>query len=229
MQRQKIHLIASIAIALGATTAAQAHTSFVVTTTSNAFAGKSYYATMNLGHGCEDDATGTKYDTEILEVDIPAGVTSVRPVDAAWATAEVVKDGGGNITQLKWTRTPGTVHAEDSQLYRVNFSMKLPDAPMTTLGFVARQICHNDSNVEITTAWEGAETPTLKLLPARLPGWNKYTAQANIDEATIKSFFADAYIVWSGDAAYSGNPVTAGLITKALTAIPAGSEFWVKY
>ena len=100
---------------------------------------------------------------------------------------------------------------------------------MTTLSFPSRQICHNADTQEIVTPWEGAEAPTLKLLPARTPGWNKYTAQADIDEATIIGFFSNAYIVWSGGAAYSANPVTAGLISNPLTTIPAGAEFWVKY
>lgn len=228
MSKNKTRLLVSAAIVLGSLQAAQAHTSFVITNSSNAYAGKSYFATLNLGHGCEDDATGTKYDTEKLEVDIPAGVTSIRPMDAAWASASVVKDADGNITQLVWTKT-GAPLAEDSQLYRVSFKAKLPDAPVTTLAFPARQICHNDSSQEIITPWEGAEAPTLKLMPVRTPGWNKYTAQADIDEATIKSFFSDADIVWSGDAAYSANSVTAGLISNSLSIIPAGSEFWVKY
>ena len=224
----KTIVIASAAIILGSIQSAQAHTSFVITDSSNAFAGKSYFATLNLGHGCEDVLSGVKFDTEKLEVDIPAGVTSIRPMDSAWATATVVKDVDGNITQLVWTRTNAPL-AEDSQLYRVSFTAKLPDAPMTTLAFPARQICHNTNAVEITTPWEGAEAPTLKLLPPRAPGWNKYTAQADIDDTTINAFFSDAYIVWSGSAAYSANPVTAGLITNTLTIIPAGADFWVKY
>ena len=224
----KTFLVAS-AMILGSIQTAHAHTAFVITNSSNAFAGKSYFATMNLGHGCEDAVTGFKYDTEKLEVDIPVGVTSVRPMDAAWATATVVKDADGvNVTQIIWTRTSAPL-AEDTQLYRVSFTAKLPDAPMTTLEFPARQYCHNADAQEIVTPWEGPEAPTLKLLPAHTPGWNKYTAQADIDEATIKAFFSDAYIVWSGDAAYSANPVTAGLISKPLTTIPIGTEFWVKY
>lgn len=221
-------LYTSAVFILGSFQAVQAHTAFTITPSSNAFAGKSYFATMNLGHGCEDTLTGTKFDTEILEIDIPAGLTSIRPVDAAWADASAVTDVDGNITQLKWTRT-STPHTGDTQLYRVNFTVKLPDLPMTTLAFPARQICHNENGDELITPWEGLESPTLKLLPARALGWNKYTAQADIDEATIKAFFSDAYIVWSASAAYSANPVTAGLITNILTSIPSGSDFWVKY
>lgn len=228
MKYRKTLLFTSAALILGSIQVVQAHTAFAITASSNAFAGKSYFATMNLGHGCEDLLTGIKYDTEKLEVDIPAGITSIRPMDAAWADASVVKDSVGNITQLVWTRTSGN-HPEDSQLYRVNFTAKLPDLPMTTVAFPTRQVCHNENGDELVTPWEGLESPTLKLLPARALGWNKYTAQADIDEATMKAFFSDAYIVWSASAAYSANPVTAGLITNILTGIPSGSEFWVKY
>lgn len=224
MKNYKPTLATFIALSLGLLQGAEAHTSFVITATSNAFAGKSYTATLNLSHGCEDSG-GVKYDTERLEVEIPADVTSVRPMDAAWATAAVEKDGTGAVTKLIWTRTT-TAHAEDSHLYRVQFLGKLPNAPLTTLAFRAVQYCNNST---LETAWEGAEAPTLKLLPTRAPGWNKYTAQADMDEAAIKAFFADAYIVWSGDAAYSANPVTAGLISTPLTTIPTGAEFWVKY
>lgn len=224
MNNYKSTLTACAALALGVCQGVQAHTSFVINATSNAFAGKSYAATLNAGHGCED-ANGVKYDTERLEVEIPAEVTSVRPMDAAWGTASVEKNDSGAVTKLIWTRTT-TAHAEDSHLYRVQFSAKLPNTPMTTLAFRAVQFCNNGT---VETAWEGLEAPTLKLLPTRTPGWNKYTAQADIDETTIKAFFADAYIVWSGNAAYSANAVTAGLITNVLTLIPAGAEFWVKY
>lgn len=222
--RVAMTLIAGAMMSLGAT-AAHAHASFVVDATSIPVAGKSYVATLNLGHGCEDELTGTKYDTETVEVDIPSTFTSVRPLDAAWGTAAVEKDVNNNVVKLIWTRTI-PAHTEDSHLYRVSFKGTLPIEPLTKLGFVTRQICNGGT---LTTAWEGAATPTLKLMSARLPGWNKYTAQTDIDEATIKSFFADALIVWSNNAAYSANPVTAGLITTPLTSIPAGAEFWVKY
>ncbi|MGD8863022.1 MAG: hypothetical protein PVI30_23615 [Myxococcales bacterium] len=47
-------------------------------------------------------------------------------------------------------------------------------------------------------------------------------------------YFADAQIVWSGDAAYSSNPATADMIdaedgVSVLESIEAGAEIWVKY
>ena len=191
-------------------------------------AGASFLATAKIGHGCEDALTGTKYDTERLEIEMPAGVTSIRPLDAPWAAASVVKDDLGTITKLVWTKTD-MVHSEDSQLYLASFTVKLPNTPMTTLAFPAIQYCHDGSGNEISLEWIAAEAPTLKLLEAHKPGWNKYTAQTDIDTATIQGFFTDATIVWSGGSAYSANPVTDSLITNKLTTIPTGSEFWVKY
>lgn len=218
-------LTAAVTLSLGAIPAAQAHTAFVVNASSNAFAGKSYFATLNAGHGCED-AAGALYDTEKVTVEIPAGVTKVRPMDATWGPAKVEeKDANGNVTKISWTRT-AAAHSADEVLYRVSFTATLPNAPMTTLEFRTVQSCNNG---QVETAWEGAEVPTLKLLPARVQGWNKYTAQSVIDFATMKSFFADAQIVWSASAAYSPNPDIDGLITNHLSSIAAGAEYWVKY
>ena len=149
-------------------------------------------------------------------------------MDAPWAAASVVKNTENKITRLVWTKTD-TVHAEDSQLYRASFTAKLPNTPLATLAFPTTQYCKDASGNEIKIEWIDAEAPSLKLMEAHKPGWNKYTAQNDIDEATIKSFFADAYIVWSGDAAYSANPVTDELISNKLQSISSGSEFWVKY
>lgn len=227
MKIQTTTLALALSALLGAVPLAHAHTAFV---DSDAVAGKSFFATLNIGHGCEDQA-GIKYDTERLEVEIPASVSelnSIRPMDAPWAAASVVKDANGNITKLVWTKTDA-VHSEDSQLYRVSFTAKLPNTPMTSLAFPAIQYCTDSGSNEITAEWIGAESPTLRLSEAHKSGWNKYTAQIDIDEATIKAFFANALIVWSGGTAYSSNPVTDSLITNKLTTISTGSEFWVKY
>lgn len=227
MKNRHTKFFLSMAIAINTVSVAEAHTSFV---TSNAVAGKSFFGTLNVGHGCEDSVTGVKYDTERLEVMIPEGVSSIRTMDAPWASASIEKNAEGAITKLIWTRLT-VAHSEDDYLYQVSFKATLPNAPMTTLSFDAIQFCHNDSNAEITAEWSKAngKAPTLKLLSASTPGWNKFTAPVAIDEAMIKSFFSDALIVWSNSAAYSANPVTANLITNKLTTIPLGAEFWVKY
>lgn len=221
-------LAASVATILGALQPVQAHTVFVMDVTRVPVAGKSYNATLT-GHGCEVAVEGTttkrNYDTEVLEVVIPAGVTGVQPMDATWGKATVEKDEAtGNVTKILWTST--NVHDEDSNLYQATFRATLPDAPMTTLAFDVTHVCNQGAS---KAEWIGANAAKLYLQPARKPGWNKYTAQVAIDVAAFPSFFADAQIVWSNGAAYSTNAETTKLITNALTAIPAGQEFWVKY
>jgi hypothetical protein len=199
---------------------ANAHVSFVA---NNAYAGKSYVATANIPHGCEDDA-GNKYDTIKIEMSIPAGFTSVRPADATFGPASVEKDEAGNVTKMIWTKTAAAATSDDF-LYQVTFRGTLPANALQSLAFTTTQTCAGDQSF----TWEGTDAPALKVLPVRNSGWNKYTAQTALDEATIKAYFADAQIVWSNGAAYSANSVTNGLIITKLTSIAQGAEYWVKY
>jgi len=198
----------------------QAHVSFVAV---NAYAGKSYIATANIPHGCED-LVGNKYDTIKIEISIPAEFTGVRPADSAFGMASVEKDLAGNVIKLIWTKsTPELI--EDTNFIQVSFRGTLPNAPLTTLELETTQTCAGAT----TKTWSGLDVPKLNILPARAPGWNKYTAQSTIDATMLGNFFKDAVIVWYGNAAYSANPVTNGLITNKLTDIPLGADFWVKY
>lgn len=215
-----IAFIPAAALLLAGTQSAEAHVTFVA---NNAYAGKSYIATANIPHGCTD-LNGTAYDTVKIEINIPAGFTGTRPQDSTFGPAVIEKDGNGNVSKLIWTKTAAAL-AEDSHFYQVSFRGTLPNTPLQSLDFVTTQTCGGNT----TKTWEGADAPKLRILPARAAGWNKYTAQTTIDEATIKAFFADAHIVWSNGASYSANAVTAGLITNKLTTIPLGAEFWVKY
>jgi len=227
MKIKPISIFALIATTITAIETAQAHTSFVNTPQQPPVANSYYFATLNLGHGCSDPVSGAHLDTKVLTVDIPTGITSIRPMDASWGSASVVKDSAGNITQLIWTRNMAP-QSEDSHLYRASFQVKLPNSPLSALQFPSHQTC--DANgVEITSDWIDAQAPTLRLQQSRMAGWNRYTAQVAIDQATLAAFFNDALIVWSGNAAYSANPVTDQLISNALTVIPAGAEYWVKY
>lgn len=227
MKHRKTTFAASVALILVSIQTAQAHTAFVMDVTRVPVAGKAYTGTLNAGHGCEVAVVGSdaiKYDTERLEVVIPVGVTGVRPMDATWGKATVEKDLSGNVTKIIWTNT--NVHIEDSNLYQATFRATLPDAPMTTLAFDATQYCNGGA---VKAEWIGAKAAMLYLQLARKPGWNKYTAQVAIESSTFPSFFPDAQIVWASGAAFSPNAETTKLITNALTTIPAGQEFWVKY
>jgi periplasmic copper chaperone A len=223
MNRRLQHTLIVLALYFWGATA-QAHVGFAP---NNAYAGARYLATLNIPHGCEDVA-GKHYDTVKIEVSIPAAFTSkespVRPMDAVFGEAVLEKDAEGNVIKLIWTKTVGA-KADDSHTYQVSFRGTLPKAPFTVLAFPTTQTCVSN----ITTAWQGEDAPSLKVLPVRALGWNKYTAQTEMSLEAIKMYFGDAYIVWYQNAAYSANPVTAGLIPTPLMSIPVGGEFWVKY
>jgi uncharacterized protein YcnI len=231
----------SLVFALGvtaflATVAADAHVSFL-TGGALPFAGKSWVGTLNLPHGCE--AGGNNYDTERVEVEIPAAFTGVRPAHSTFGKASVTA-AGGVVSKLTWTQAPADVQSADTHFYQVTFRGTLPATAFTTLQFRTVQFCDNDA---ASIAWEGADVPKLRVLPARTPGWNKYTIPAGVSLTTadVKAFFADALVVWFGNKAYSPNAETTAQIgrkagvTSLVTAtgtdvvLNAGDEIWVRY
>ncbi|KFA91307.1 YcnI family protein [Archangium violaceum] len=216
---------------------AQAHISV---TSGPAFAAKSQELTFKVGHGCNGA------DTYRVEIRIPDGVGGVRPLDSTFGKAVVSKDGTGKITSVTWTKAAADVLPSDTQLYKFTLNAALPDTPFTPLFFPTIQTCRAADGTESTTEWVGTSTehnhlrpedssaypaPYVFLLPARTPGWNKYTVEQHVHDLSV---FADAQIVWAGSAAYSANPSTLQLIekepnTQVLSAIHPGTEIWVKY
>ncbi|RKH67134.1 YcnI family copper-binding membrane protein [Corallococcus llansteffanensis] len=206
------------------------------------YAGASFDADFTVSHGCDGA------DTYRVKVQIPAGVTGVRPVDSTFGKAEVEKDAAGNVTAVTWTKATGEVKATDSHYYHFGLRAKLPARPFSTVFFSTEQTCRTPAGVETTVAWTGTSgehshgadagtapaenpAPSLYLLPARLPGWNQYTVEEHVHDLTV---FKDALIVWSGAQAYSFNPVTQALIEKEpgmqpLKEIHPGTVIWVKY
>ena len=224
-------------IALSTTQVALAHTSLVEKT---ATAGSKYFGTLNVGHGCGAE-DGSHIDTYKLVLDVPDSVSTLsnadlRPMEATWGDASIVKDEAGKITQLVWTKTADKIRAgadaeDDSWGYRASFTVRTPSAPFTKVVFPAvTQYCKlADGSADISTPWTGTAAPTLTLLPAHKAGWNKYDSPVDMTDADIKAFFADALIVWVGEAAYSANPITDSAITNKLTTISTGDVIWVKY
>jgi uncharacterized protein YcnI len=210
-------LFAAGVLLLGAAQAARAHVTFVDNT---AEAGRSFIAVANINHGCEDES-GT-HDTYKVEMELPAGVTA-RPMGSALGAASV--DDSGDPVKLVWQRDSSAVGASDTLFYQVSFRFTVPTTPLAALAFRTTQYCAGGTQL----VWEGVDAPTLQIVPVHVNGWNKYTAQADIALAAIAATFADAQIVWAGSQAYSANPVVAALIQNALTVIPAGTEYWVKY
>jgi uncharacterized protein YcnI len=226
------------AAALLAATAANAH----ISVSGPAFAGATHEASFGVGHGCDGA------DTYRVKVQIPSGVTSVRPLDSVFGKAVLEKNAEGNVTAVVWTKLTGDVLPADTNYYKLAVRFKIPETPFKTLYFPTLQTCRAADGTETTAEWidtsgdhgshdgsSGEEAalpaPALLILPPRAPGWNKYTVSEHVHDLTV---FKDALIVWAGKAAYSPNPVTQSLIeaepdTEVLTAIHPGTEIWVKY
>jgi periplasmic copper chaperone A len=218
-------------------TAAEAHISVIP---GPFFAGTSQELTFNISHGCSGA------DTFRIEVRIPEGVTSVRPLNSVFGKAVLSKDANGAVKSIIWTKPAAEVLSGDTHLYRVGLSALLPNAPFTTLYFPTLQSCRAADGTESTVEWTattgdhghgGGTGPTVNpapavfLLPERSPGWNKYTVEQHVHDLSV---FKDAQIVWVGKTAYSPNPLVMGLIekepdTQVLQEIHPGTEIWVKY
>jgi periplasmic copper chaperone A len=190
--------------------------------------------TFSVGHGCEGQ------DTLSVRVTIPAGVTSLRTVPTPFGKATLEKDNAGVVTAVTWQTDPADLLPEDTGYYKVGIRARVPNAPFTTILFPTRQTCRGADGGTTVVDWVaptevdgGPEVaPAANILPARTPGWNKYTVPAAISDLSV--FFGDALIVWNGTAAYSANASTKELIgatngVTELTSLAANDEIWVKY
>ena len=212
--------------------AAQAHISIA---SGPAFANTSQEVTFGVGHGCEGA------DTVRVQVEIPTGVASVRPETSDFGQVDVETDAAGAVVAVTWTKAKASVLDADTQYYKLMLRLKAPDQPFTRVYFPTHQTCRAADGTETVVDWVGIDesadstvepAPALNILPARFPGWNKYTLGSAVDD--LKGFFGDAQIVWAGSKAYSINPATVDLIAatqgvSALTSLAAGEEIWVKY
>lgn len=210
-------------------TTAHAHVSI---SSGPAVANTSQEVTFSVAHGCPTTG-GAMADTVKLTIDIPAGVTSVRPMPSDFGKVTVT---GSPVTSVTYEKTPGTELPADTAFYKFVIRLKPPNAPFTKVYFKAHQYCNG---VALPVEWvglpgddAGAEPAgELLVLPARLPGWNKWTVPVDIKDLTL---FKDALIVWRGNAAYSANPNTVAQIkaeagVTELTELKANDEIWVRY
>ena len=194
--------------------------------------------TFGVGHGCSGA------DTYRVRVEIPAGVTSVRPLRSDFGKVAVEKDAAGTITAVVWQKADTDALDSDIAYYKLIVRLKVPDRPFETIYFAAHQTCRAADGTTSVVDWKGLPTdpvvdggadepaPGLAVMPARKPGWNKYVVPAAVTDLSVP--FGDALIVWKGSAAYSTNPNTTDLIAAtpgvtALTSLAASDEIWVKY
>ncbi len=190
--------------------------------------------TFGVGHGCEGA------DTFRVEIQIPAGVTSVRPLTSDFGAVELTLNDDGSVAMVSWQKPEEELLPSDTQYYELSLRLKPPEAPFTTLHFPARQICRAEDGTELTVDWVGLDesddtvepAPALHLVPPSFPGWNRFTIPTALDD--LETFFGRAQIVWSGSSAYSINPTTMQLVAETegvtpLTALAAGAQIWVRY
>ena len=240
---------------------ARAHVGVVNVQSPVAIAAKSYELVLTVPHGCEATVNGVavKVDTYRIEVQIPtlpdgtAAFSGVRPImDGLFGKVEVVsRDSAGNATRLRWTKSSAAFEsADDDHAYRIGLRGTAPNAPFTALQFPTTQYCRNGSSPDLSIAWTGADAPTVRIYPARAPGWNRFNLLASNEkhtqadvQALLTGFFADAQIVWVGKNAYSPNATTAEriralaakdpaygeLATRAGVMIHSTDDIWVRY
>lgn len=194
--------------------------------------------TFGVGHGCAGA------DTYKVRIEIPAGVTSVRPMRSDFGKIGIEKDAAGTITAVSWQKVDADANDADIAYHKLIIRLKVPDQPFASIYFPSQQTCRAANGTLSVTNWVrlpstpavdgGADEPSpeLLILPARRPGWNKYVVARAIPDLSV--VFGDAAIVWKASAAYSANPTTVELINgtagvTVLSALAANDEVWVKY
>lgn len=203
----------------------------------NGIANATQEVTLGVGHGCEGA------DTQSVKTTIPAGVTSVRAMTSDFGKATVVTNSAGIATAVQWDRPASELLPVDTNYYKLTMRVKLPNAPFTIVYFPTEQTCPLADGGTAVNLWtntsgmdpqpgEPEEAPSVPIVPAHKPGWNKMAVPVAVADVAV--FFSDAQIVWRGTAAYSPNPSVTELITgtagvTALTSLAAGDEIWVKY
>lgn len=228
-----VSFVAVQAISFWASSSAWAHVGVI---SGPIFAGTNAVITLSVGHGCSGA------DTVQIEATLPNEVNSVRGAPSFMGDPELKADDTGIVRTLVWKKA--AARAQDDFYYQLTMRIAVPDKPFTKLYFPIKQTCRTAAGEEKVTHWAAIPTPgeqasenapppaaELVILPARKPGWNKYTVPNAISDLSL---FGDAQIVWAGDAAYSSNETTAALIdaedgVKKLTEIEANAEIWVKY
>ncbi|QSQ27149.1 DUF1775 domain-containing protein [Pyxidicoccus parkwayensis] len=224
-------------VGMGALLAPALASAHIAVASGPGFANTTQVVSFGVGHGCEGS------DTYKVRIEIPAGVTSVRPEWSEFGKVSVEKDAAGTVTAVVWQKSDQALLDADISYYTLKVRLKVPNQPFSTLYFPTHQTCKASDGTLSQAEWVGIPNgsggstapepaPALQIVPARSPGWNKFTIPSAIADLSV--FFGDAQIVWKGKAAYSPSATTMELAKATsgvteLTSLQANDEVWVRY
>lgn len=226
------HVLFGVSI-LAMSTVVEAHVSI---TSGPAASSKTQKITFGVGHGCSGA------DTIKIRVEIPAGVSSVRPLTSDFGKPTIEKT-GTTVTAVTWQKPDSDLQLDDVQYYELTLRARVDAPAFTTVLFKVYQTCRNAANEETVVPWienpggTGDPAPGLIVAPAHVPGWNKFVLDATttIPAASVAAYLGDALIVWRGSAAFSTNANTMAMVasTPGVTALTGdlkpGDILWAKY
>jgi periplasmic copper chaperone A len=214
-------------------TLAEAHVSI---TSGPAASAKSQKITFGVAHGCSGA------DTVKIRVEIPAGISGVRPLASDFGKP-VVEKTGTNITAVTWEKPAADLQPDDVQYYELTLRARVDAPAFSTVRFHVYQTCRPLVGDDIVVAWidnpggTGEPAAALTVAPAHIPGWNKVVLDAatSVAAADLPAYLGDALIVWRGNAAFSTNAATMTMVaaTPGVTALTGNLQpndvLWVKY
>src|SRR5690606_8533361 len=131
----------------------------------------------------------------------------------------------GKVDYVEWTKPSGDVLAGDDGYYEVKLRLKpLAASELSEIAFDVEQTCNNQAgDNEVVVNWDGSGTnppATLKVVPARVAGWNRITSERALTQEEVATYFGDATILWKGMSAYSPSSAIAMLIENTPGVMP---------
>jgi periplasmic copper chaperone A len=223
------------AVVLGSVAVSSVAEAHVSIASGPAASNKSQKITFSVAHGCEGA------DTFKIRVEIPAGISGVRPLTSDFGKPTVEKS-GTNVTVVTWKKPDGDIQSEDVQFYELTLRARVDAPAFSVVRFKVIQTCRTASG-DVDVAWTagpgeaGEPAAALIVAPAHIPGWNKVVLDASttVAAAELPVYLGDALIVWRGNAAFSTNANTMAMITSTpgVTALSGDLKpndvLWVKY
>lgn len=217
--------------AMLAASLAEAHVSIV---SGPAASAKSQKITFGVGHGCEGA------DTVKIRVEIPAGISGVRPLASDFGKPKVEKT-GENVTAVTWEKPAADLQDGDVQYYELTLRARVDAPAFSSVLWHVYQTCRTVAGVETVVPWiaapggSGDPAPALVVVPSHIPGWNKVTLESAVAKADLATYLGDAVIVWRGSAAFSSNAQTMAMVAATAGASALADDLrpndvlWIKY